>query len=122
MASWDYWTVSKPCLVPMVVVRTSQVAGLKAGGEGSEGTIAAPLHRQPLRLGHLNNLARPMAAGEPVTARVQFLAEAARGFREGLSPVRFALGFHEQKPSDGENPCPNHSGANPPPNSASPNP
>lgn len=53
--TWDVWTVSKPCLIPMVVVRGHdfQAAGLKAGGEGSEGTIAAPLHRLPLRLGHL---------------------------------------------------------------------
>lgn len=90
---WSPWTVTRP-----VLISSFQAAGLKAGGEGSEGTIAAPLHRQPLRLGHLNS-ARPMAAGEPVTTRVQFLAEAVRGHSKCFR-VSFAQVSHDEELSE----------------------
>lgn len=96
--SWDVWTVSKPCLWP-VVIRSNPAADAECGGEGSEGTIAAPLHRQPLRLGHLNS-SRPMAAGEPVTTRVKFCQEPQRGHSKCFR-VSFAQVSHDEELSEG---------------------
>lgn len=97
--TWDVWTVSKPCLVPMVVVRTSQAAGLRGGAE-SEGTVAARLHHLSPAAGELNS-SRLMAAGEPVvvTARV----EPSKQPRSGLSKcfrVSFAQVSHDEELSE----------------------
>lgn len=96
--SWSPWQTSKPCLVPMVVVRTSQAAGLRGGAE-SEGTVAARLHHLSPAAGELNS-SRPMAAGGPVTTRVQFLAEAVRGHSKCFR-VSFAQVSHDEEPSEG---------------------
>lgn len=83
--------------IPVVVVR-NPAADAECGGEGTRGTASAPLHRQPLRLGHMKP-SRPMAAGEPVTTRVQFLAEAVRGHSKCFR-VSFAQVSHDEELSE----------------------
>lgn len=98
--TWDLWTVSKPCLVPMVVIRGENPAAGLCGGlrdEGDNSVLRA--HHLPLAAGESKNLSGPMATREPVSVSAR--VEPAKQTRCGFSKV-FALscvvsGLHGQR-------------------------